>query len=164
MNESIPRAIRLNRISDIDIARPMRQAMYIDDMPALPEDESTSSFNIANILRQRRFLIVLVTLVGTTLAAIVAGQLKPMYRAESTILIDPHPLAVNTVQSVIPGQYSSADQNSARSQVAILSGLDLAREVVTKLSLYDLAEFQPGNSSFFKDGSAFRRTSSFIGE
>src|SRR5260370_16437426 len=144
MNESIPRAIRVNRVTDIDVMRPTRQAMYIDDTPMTPpEDGSTSSFNIGNILRQHRFFIVLFTLVGTTLAAIVAPQLKPMYRAESTILIDPHPPAVNTVQSVIPSQYSYVDPNSPRSQVAILSGLDLARQVVPKLSLYYLPDFHP---------------------
>ncbi len=90
------------------------------------------------------------------LAAVVAAQLKPMYRAESTILIDPHPPAVNTVQSVIPSQYSYVDPNSARSQVAILTGADLARQVVTRLSLYDLAEFQPNESGPFKSGSPFR--------
>jgi uncharacterized protein involved in exopolysaccharide biosynthesis len=164
MNESIPRAIRLNRVTDIDVMRPMRQAMQIDDMATPPEDGSTGSFNIGNILRQHRFFIVLFTLVGTTLAAIVAPQLKPMYRAESTILIDPHPPAVNTVQSVIPSQYSYVDPNSARSQVAILSGLDLARQVVTKLSLYDLAEFQPSQSSLFKSTSPFRQSLSFLGD
>jgi succinoglycan biosynthesis transport protein ExoP len=165
MNESIPRAIRLNRVTDIDVVRPMRQAMHFDDIPTTPpEDGSTSSFNIGNILRQHRFFIVLLTLVGTTLAALVAAQLKPMYRAESTILIDPHPPAVNTVQSVIPTQYSYVDPNSARSQVAILLGLDLARQVVTKLALYDLAEFQPGQSTLFKSTSPFRQSLSFLGD
>jgi succinoglycan biosynthesis transport protein ExoP len=163
MNESIPRAIRLNRVTDIDVMRPTRQAMYIDDTPMTPpEDGSTSSFNIGNILRQHRFFIVLFTLVGTTLAAIVAAQLRPMYRAESTILIDPHPPAVNTVQSVIPSQYAYVDPNSARSQVAILTGLDLARQVVTRLSLYDLAEFQPGQSGLFKSASPLRQSVNFL--
>ncbi len=156
MNESIPRAIRLNRVADIDVVRPMRQAMYIDDLPTPPEESSASSVNIGGTLRQYRSFIVLLTLVGTMLAAVVAAQLKPMYRAESTILIDPHPPAVNTVQSVIPSQYSYVDPNSARSQVAILTGADLARQVVTRLSLYDLAEFRPNESGPFKSGSPFR--------
>src|SRR6266849_3572327 len=166
MNESIPRAIRLNRVTDIDVVRPMRQAMHIDDMPTPPpEDASTiGSFNIGNILRQHCFFIVLLTLVGTMLAAIVSAQLKPMYRAESTILIDPHPPAVNTVQSVIPSQYSYVDPNSARSQVAILTGLDLARQVVTSLSLYNLAEFQPGQYGLFKSTSPFRQSLSILGD
>lgn len=165
MNQSIPRAIRLNRVTDIDVGRPIRQAMQFDDLPTIPsEDGATSSLNIGNILRQYRFFIVLLTLVGTTMAALVAAQLKPMYRAESTILIDPHPPAVNTVQSVLPAQYSYVDPNSARSQVAILTGLDLARQVVTKLSLYDLAEFQPGESSLFKNTSPLRHSLKFVGD
>jgi succinoglycan biosynthesis transport protein ExoP len=165
MNQSIPRAIRLNRVTDIDVPRPMRQTMQFDDLATMPVEDgnATSSFNISSILRQHRFFIVLLTLVGTTMAALVAAQLKPMYRAESTVLIDPHPPAVNTVQSVLPTQYSYVDPNSARSQVAILLGLDLARQVVTKLSLYDLAEFQPGESSTFKSTSPFRNSLKFVG-
>src|SRR5260221_13823943 len=165
MNQSILRALRLNRVTDIDVGRPIRPAMQIDDLPMMPsEDGATSSLNIGNILRQYRFFIVLLTLVGTTMAALVAAQLKPMYRAESTILIDPHPPAVNTVQSVLPAQYSYVDPNSARSQVAILTGLDLARQVVTKLSLYVLADFQPLESGLFMCTSPFRNSLTLVGD
>src|SRR5260221_5950770 len=165
MNQSIPRAIRLNRVTDMDVGRPIRQAMQIDDLPMMPsEDGATSSLNIGNILRRHLLFSGLLRRGGPTMAAFVAAQLKPMYRAESPILIDPHPPSVNTVQSVLPAQYAYVDPNSARSQVAILLGLDLARQVVTKLSLYDLAEFQPGESSLFKSTSPFRHSLKFVGD
>ncbi len=101
------------------------------------------------MLRRRRYFILAFVIICTGLSALVAAHLKPLYRVDLDILIDPRNSQVNDVQTLAT-QTMFADVTLIRNQIAILWGEDLAREVVTRLQLEDLPDFQPSAGNYFK--------------
>lgn len=120
-----------------------------DIAPPEPPADTDAIANIMNMLRRRRLLMLAIVAVVTALAGLVATHLKPAYRVELNLLLDPHNLQVNDIQT-LAGQVGSVDSNLIRNEIAILWSEDLAREVVSSLHLQDLPEFQPTTSRFFK--------------
>jgi succinoglycan biosynthesis transport protein ExoP len=118
-----------------------------DQTPPAPDTDTLA--NILNMLRRRRYFIIVFVVLFTGLTALVTTHLKPLYRSEINLLIDPHNVEVNDVQTLAtPSLFF--DAGVVRNQMAILGSDDLVREVVTNLNLQALPDFQPNASRFFK--------------
>jgi len=122
----------------------------IEDLAPPPPSSGTDEIaNILNMLVRRRYLIIAFVALFTGLTALVTTHLKPLYRVELNLLIDPHNAQVNDVQTLAT-QTLIVDANLIRNQIDMLWSEDLAREVVTTLNLPDSPEFQPSASRYFR--------------
>jgi len=119
-----------------------------DFTPAQPSG-SDGIANILNMLLRRRYLIIGIVVVCTALTTLVTSYLKPLYRVELNLLIDPHNAQVNDVQTLAT-QTGFFDANLIRNQIAVLWSEDLIREVVTTLDLQDTPDFRPTVSRYFR--------------
>ncbi|HVJ54434.1 MAG TPA: AAA family ATPase [Aliidongia sp.] len=123
---------------------------FIEDLtPQPPSTGSDTIANILNMLRRRRYLILAFVVLCTGLTALVAAHLKPLYRVELNLLIDPHNAQVNDVQTLAT-QSMFVDSSLIHNQMAILWSDDLARQVVTSLDLENTPDFDPNASRYFK--------------
>ena len=67
----------------------------------LGEDQTIDLLSVVGMLRRRKWLIMLVTALGTAAAALVGMKLTPTYTAISSVMIDPRQLQVTTSEQVI---------------------------------------------------------------
>ncbi|HUZ46438.1 MAG TPA: polysaccharide biosynthesis tyrosine autokinase [Terriglobia bacterium] len=86
-----------------------------------------------NILLKRRWTILALTLVVTTLVAIYAFKTKPIYQATSNVDIEAEPAQFQTVQNLDVPQ--PTDDTFLATQVNVLSSNDLAWETIEQLHL-----------------------------
>ncbi len=120
----------------------------IEDLtPQSAPPDSDAVANILNMLKRRRYLIIAFVILCTGITALVTTHLKPLYRVELNILIDPHNIQVNDVQTLAT-QTGFFDTGLVRNQMSLLWSEDLIREVVTSQDLVDSPDFQPGFSRF----------------
>lgn len=116
-------------------------------LPPVPEEESFAVHEVTNMVRRRFVLAAVITVVLTGIAAAVVMQLKPAYRSEATILLDPSASQVNDIRSVMMNRPSFFNADLVRSQSAILDSPTMAKEVITKLDLVNNPQFLPKASS-----------------
>lgn len=122
----------------------------IEDFSAPPSPPASDAVAlILNMLLRRRYFIIAFVVACTALVTLVVVHLKPLYRVEVNILIDPHNIQVNDVQTLAT-QTQFYDAGLVRNQMAILWSEELVRDVVTSLRLQDNADFDPNASRFFK--------------
>jgi polysaccharide biosynthesis transport protein len=121
----------------------------IEDLSALaPPAASDGVSNILNMLRRRRYIIIGFVTLCTVLTVFVTMHLKPLYRVDLNILIDPHNIQLNDVQTLAT-ENRFYDAGVVRNQMAILWDEELVRDVVTSLDLQDNADFDPAASRYF---------------
>jgi capsular exopolysaccharide synthesis family protein len=114
-----------------------------------PPSAMDALHDILNILRRYCYFIATFVLLCTLITAFVTVHLKPLYRVELNILVDPHTAQVNDVQTLLATQPNFFDASFVRSQTAILTSEDLIRQVVIGLDLEDSPDFQAGSSRLF---------------
>ncbi len=93
-------------------------------------------------INKRKGAIIAFTLAVALLAAVVAFVSTPVYRATTTIMIEPKPQKVMTT---IEDVYSSLGDTREhfQTQVEIIKSREVALHAVSKLRLYDNAEYDP---------------------
>ena len=98
-------------------------------------------FRLFRALRNRRWLIVLITAILTSVAVAVVLQIKPRYAATAKLLLDPQSphLGRSSEAPVLPGLL--IDREAIESEMQILNSRKLAARVVDKLNLIDDPEF-----------------------
>ena len=105
----------------------------------LGEDETIDLLNIVGMLRRRKWLIMLVTALGTAAAAFLGMKQTPTYTANSAVMIDPRQLQVTNVEQVLTGFPVSTA--TMATQLGLLRSRDFIRSVMTDLNLFDDPEF-----------------------
>jgi tyrosine-protein kinase Etk/Wzc len=98
---------------------------------------------LGHALWRRRWHILGATVITALLAFIVVNLYTPEYRSEARVLIETHGniyLRPEADKNVTP---SVVDQEAVASQVQVILSRDLARQVIQKLKLGELPEFDP---------------------
>lgn len=92
------------------------------------------------VLRRRAWLVLLVLLLGTGSMGAYLMQATPTYRAEASVLVEPHRTQVSDLQAITN---DPSNANLVRTQIDILRSPALARRVVEQLGLLDHPLFAP---------------------
>ena len=92
-------------------------------------------------VRNRRWQILLATLVLTLLAAFYAQSIKPVFRSTTTLLIESGKTKILSIEEVYNGV--SQDREYYQTQVEILRSRDVALRTVIATQLWDEPEFDP---------------------
>jgi succinoglycan biosynthesis transport protein ExoP len=119
--------------------------------PSQPDasfDDSTSELDLgalARAFKRKKHWILWPTLIAFVLVGIFVTITKPMYTAETQVLLEnqesylPRP---QQQQAELPAE--SLDDNWIGSQVQLITSRDLARRVIERLGLVGNPEFDPG--------------------
>ena len=91
------------------------------------------------MLRRRKWLIMLVTALGTAAAAFLGMKQTPTYTANSSVMIDSRQLQVTNVEQVISGMPISTA--TMATQLGLLRSRDFILSVMSDLNLFDDPEF-----------------------
>jgi polysaccharide biosynthesis transport protein len=105
----------------------------------LGEDDTIDLLNVVGMLRRRKWLIMLVTALGTAAAAFLGMKQTPTYTANAAVMIDPRQLQVTNVEEVISG-YPVSTATMA-TQLGLLRSRDFIASVMADLNLFDDPEF-----------------------
>ena len=92
---------------------------------------------------RKRFLLLLVTLVGGALLFAALSAISPRYKSDAQILIKKRESVFTRIQTNEFQQNGGEfDEQAVKSQVLVLNSDDLAAQVIRKLNLENHAEFQ----------------------
>ena len=105
----------------------------------LGEDETIDLLNVVGMLRRRKWLIILVTALGTAAAAFLGMKQTPTYTANASVMIDSRQLQVTNVEQVISGMPISTA--TMATQLGLLRSRDFISSVMSDLNLFDDPEF-----------------------
>ena len=105
----------------------------------LGEDETIDLLNVVGMLRRRKWLIMLVTALGTAAAAFLGMKQTPTYTANASVMIDSRQLQVTNVEQVISGMPISTA--TMATQLGLLRSRDFISSVMSDLNLFDDPEF-----------------------
>jgi uncharacterized protein involved in exopolysaccharide biosynthesis/Mrp family chromosome partitioning ATPase len=92
---------------------------------------------------QRKGRIALATCLMASVAFVGASMIKPTYRAETTVLIEPRAPNYDAENAKTASSEPVLDDLNIVSQVQLFRSADLIRQVVKDLKLYELPEFDP---------------------
>jgi succinoglycan biosynthesis transport protein ExoP len=94
---------------------------------------------LLRMLRRRKWLLILAIVTVPVLTWIATSQMTPRYTASADIVLQPQQLNIQDIQSVLAQVPVNADATA--SEIEILSSRALAAQVVERLQLYRLPEF-----------------------
>lgn len=111
------------------------------------------------VIRRHLKKILALSFLVTLLAALVVLAMTPIYKATATLMIEAEEAKIVSIEEV----YGLSGNNSEYflTQFEILKSRDLARRVVEKLNLVDVAEF---NSAHPSHGESFSLKALLLGE
>ena len=95
------------------------------------------------ILWKRRWTILTVVLVLTTLVAIVSYKTQPVYEATARVEVEAETSQIQSLNDLYRGEPGFTDDTFLRTQVNILNSENLAWRTVQQLGLGEKAEFAP---------------------
>jgi uncharacterized protein involved in exopolysaccharide biosynthesis len=93
------------------------------------------------ILRRRKWILILCSLLITNAAAAIIYSLPSQYQATSSIRIDERQPQLADLQSIVSGL--PIGRSTVESEVAVMLSRDFADRVIQKLKLFELPEFNP---------------------
>lgn len=99
------------------------------------------TLELLNVLRRRRRVVLGSIAIITAIAAAVVLQITPRYTAESSVVLDTRKTDVVNFQAVLSGL--PADDAVVRSELEVLRSPAIAEQVVKKLQLTSVPEFNP---------------------
>ncbi|OLE55854.1 MAG: hypothetical protein AUG51_01100 [Acidobacteria bacterium 13_1_20CM_3_53_8] len=119
--------------------------------------ESTHLRDYLNVVLKRKWLILTLMLVVTSLVAIQMYRLPPIYQAEATIQIEPkHDSILKAGNNVVINTGGGDDAQYWNTQIKLLESQQLARQVALTLDLQNNSAFL-GNQSQHGLFTALRR-------
>jgi len=129
----------------MSILSPLRQASgdyNRADLSMFPTQgqETLNLATILGILRRRLWLIAGLIVLVTSVVAIYAKQLVPLYSAEATLVVEPsrtRALDDSVVRSLSPDYYTN------ETEAAVVGSRELARQAVVRLGLVDNPLYNP---------------------
>ena len=111
------------------------------DRKLFDEGDTIDVVSLLGALRRRKWLILLITLLGTGAAAFYGKSLVPTYNATASILIDPSTNPVADIRQ--PASGLTNDQATISTQIRILQSRTYQARVMEDLGLLDDPEFNP---------------------
>ena len=105
----------------------------------LGEDETIDLLNVVGMLRRRKWLIMLVTALGTAAAAFLGMKQTPTYTANASVIIDPRQLQVTSAEQLVTGMPISTA--TMATQIGLLRSRDFISSIMSDLNLFDDPEF-----------------------
>ncbi|MGX5666359.1 chain-length determining protein [Rhizobium daejeonense] len=115
-------------------------------MSSVGNGQQDVDIDLAQLFRavwQRRLRILAVTALAGGLAFVGANLIAPSYRSEARILIEPRQPNYSTTDRAGATSEPVLDELNIVSQVQLLQSVDLIKQVVRDLKLYELEEFDP---------------------
>ena len=110
------------------------------DRKLFDEGDTIDVVSLLGALRRHKWLILLVTLLGTTAAALYGKSRVPAYTAAASILIDP---SLNPVADLQQAGGLTTDQAAITTQIRILQSRTYQARVMEDMGLFDDPEFNP---------------------
>lgn len=107
--------------------------------------ETGSDFSVGFVLGLiGRWKILILAWIAVIMVGVfmLTTSLKPLYRADATVLLDTRLEHVSDVKSVVSGPLTTPDPAVARSEVKILQSSLIAERVIDRLNLTDNPDFQ----------------------
>lgn len=141
----LPENNRLLPLSAVDRAldRPLRDIAQPKGYGASPM-EVMHLRDYLNIVLKRKWLILSLVLVITSLVAVQMYRLPSIYEAATTIQIEPKPQSILQTQAVVIN--AESDPNYRNTQLKLLESPQLARQVVLTLDLQNNPAFFGGQT------------------
>jgi polysaccharide biosynthesis transport protein len=93
-------------------------------------------------LRRYRWLILGCGILGSAAGTVTLLSIAPSYTAETSIVLDARKPRVTDLPSLVAEQTANPEVAQLRSEVEILQSENLARRVIDRLALLQVAEFQ----------------------
>ncbi|ATN33919.1 chain-length determining protein [Rhizobium sp. ACO-34A] len=115
-------------------------------MSSVGNGQQDVDIDLAQLFRavwQRRLRILAATALAGGLAFAGANLISPSYRSEARILIEPRQPNYSTTDRAGTTAEPVLDELNIVSQVQLLQSVDLIKQVVRDLKLYELEEFDP---------------------
>jgi polysaccharide biosynthesis transport protein len=103
------------------------------------DDETIDLMSVVGMLRRRKWLILLVTAIGTAAAALLGMQKTPEYTAQASVMVDPRQLQVTNIEQVLTGM--PVTTATMATQIGLLRSPSFLAKVMDDLHLFDDPEF-----------------------
>ncbi|MEM6625327.1 MAG: polysaccharide biosynthesis tyrosine autokinase [Pseudomonadota bacterium] len=139
---------------DLDYAGRLRNA----SAPAYIEDEVISPSKLFRALRRRIFVFSIVAFSVCLAMAVATFQMRPVYSAFASVIVDPSEQTAIDLGSMISG--GPVDSSTVETQTEIIRSRSLAGKIVDQLNLVDNPEFNPDLSP---PGAKTRIKNIFVG-
>lgn len=100
------------------------------------EQETQGGFSIPHvlsILKRRKYLILGIVLIATTLSVMNVNQLVPIFSAETSLVVEPSRQRTLNIKSVVSNL--DTDRYTNATEAAVIGSRELARKAVIKLDL-----------------------------
>ncbi|MUZ63433.1 GumC family protein [Agrobacterium vitis] len=110
---------------------------------AAHQDVDIDLLQLFRAVWQRKGRVLLVTCLAAGVAFAGASMIRPTYRAETTVLIEPRAPNYDAENAKSAVSEPVLDELNIASQVQLFRSVDLIRQVVKDLKLYELTEFDP---------------------
>jgi len=98
---------------------------------------------LGRVVWQKKAKIIGFTLIVTAAAFVVVNALTPRYRSEARILLEARENVFLRAEADKNGDRTALDPEAVTSQIQLVLSRDLAREVIKKQNLANVAEFDP---------------------
>lgn len=105
------------------------------------EDATVDLMDVLGMLRRRKWLIMLVTALGTVAAAVLGMVITPTYTAKSAVLVDPRQLQLGNIEQVLQGL--TVNTSTIATQIGVMQSETFLASVMDDLHLFDDPEFNP---------------------
>lgn len=96
-----------------------------------------------SMLFRRRWTVLMVVLVLTTLVTVVSLEMQPVYQATARVEVQPDTPQVMSLNDLFRGEAGYSEDAILQTQLEVLKGENLARWTIRQLGLGDKAEFAP---------------------
>ncbi|MBL8252285.1 MAG: exopolysaccharide biosynthesis protein, partial [Candidatus Competibacter sp.] len=114
------------------MATPMPQTGILD-----PDEDELDLRKLWSVIINRRWTILLVTLIVLTMVLTVTYLMIPTYRANLTLQIDREDIRVVKIEGVAPDEATGTGQDYYQTQYGLLKSRNLAQRVIDQLDLVD---------------------------
>lgn len=104
-------------------------------------DATVDLMDVLGMLRRRKWLIMLVTALGTVAAAMLGMVITPTYTAKSAVMVDPRQLQIGNIEQVLQGL--TVNTSTIATQIGLLQSETFLASVMDDLHLFDDPEFNP---------------------
>lgn len=96
---------------------------------------------LLRMIKRRKWLLIFTMAVVPLLAFVATSNMTPLYTASTDLLLEPQQLEIADIESILTQAAPSGEV--VASQIEVLSSRALGAQVIERLQLYTLPEFNP---------------------
>lgn len=104
------------------------------------DNEMVDVVGLFGALRRRKWMIALISVIGTTAAYFYGGSLEPIYNAKATLLVEPTETGIAELETT-PGAGVTTDFNVIATQIRLLQSRSYQARVMEDLGLFEDPDF-----------------------